>query len=138
MSMLSEPSRTRVAIIMIDGGQILLIRRYNYGREYYIIPGGGMEAGETLEQAALREAKEETGLDVVLDRKLWEYTNNGHPEHYFLAARFSGNLGLGGPELAEQSAENIYQPEWIKLNELKALPLLPEFIKEKIINELSG
>ena len=93
--------------------------------------------GETLEQAALRESKEETGLDIVLDRKLWEYTNKGHPEHYFLAARFSGIEGLGGPELAEQSTENIFQLEWVRLNELKALPLLPEFIKEKIIAELS-
>jgi 8-oxo-dGTP pyrophosphatase MutT (NUDIX family) len=134
--MLSEPGRTRVAIIIIDDDQILLIHRYKYGREYYIIPGGGVESGESLEQAALREAKEETGLAVVLDRKLWAYTNNGRPEHYFLAARFSGNLGLGGPELVEQSAENIYQLEWVRLNDLKALPLLPEFIKEKIIDEL--
>jgi 8-oxo-dGTP diphosphatase len=137
MPILSKPSRTRVAIIMIDGDQILLIHRYKYGREYYIIPGGGVESGETLEQTALREAKEETGLDIVLDRKLWEYINKGHPEHYFLAAQFSGNLGLGGPELAEQSAENIFQLEWVRLNELKALPLLPEFAKEKIIAELS-
>lgn len=81
------------------------------------------------------EIKEETGLEIELDCKLWEYVNQGHPETYFLASRFSGTLSLGGPELAEQSAENIFQLEWISLSEVIKLPLKPEFIKEKILEE---
>ena len=135
ISPLTETKRQRAAVIILADSQVLLMHRYKHGREYYIVPGGGVEPGETLEQAALREIKEETGLEIELDRKLWVYMNQGHPETYFLATRFAGRLGLGGPELIEQSAENIFQLEWIRLSEVARLPLKPEFIKEKLLDE---
>jgi 8-oxo-dGTP diphosphatase len=133
-----ETKRQRAAVIILAADRVLLIHRFKQGREYYIIPGGGVEPGETVEQAALREIREETGLEIKLDRKLWEYTNQGHPETYFLATRFSGTLGLGGPELAKQSAENIFQLEWIRLSEVMELPLKPAFVKEKLLEEFGG
>lgn len=135
MTSLPQPKRQRAAVIILAADQVLLIHRYNHGREYYIVPGGGVEPGETLEQAAWREIKEETGLEIELDRKLWDTMNQGHPETYFLATRFSGKLGLGGPELTEQSAENIFQLEWVRLSEVTGLPLKPEFIKAKLLDE---
>lgn len=122
-------------MVILAADRVLLIHRYKHGREYYIVPGGGVEPGETPEQAAIREIKEETGLEIELDRKLWEYVNQGHPETYYLAAWFSGRLGLGGPELAEQSAENIFQLEWVRLSQLARLPLKPEIIKERLLDE---
>ena len=116
MASLTETTRQRAAVVILSADRILLIHRFKHGREYYIIPGGGVEPGETVEQAALREIREETGLEIQLDGKLWEYVNQGHPETYFLATRFSGLLGLGGPELAEQSAENIFQLESVELS----------------------
>ncbi len=132
---LAETHRQRAAVVILSAGRVLLIHRFKPGREYYIIPGGGVEPGETVEQAALREIREETGLEIELDGKLWEYLNRDNPETYFLATRFSGSLGLGGPELAEQSAENIFQLEWVELSQVVALPLKPSFIKEKLFEE---
>ncbi len=134
----TESKRQRAAVLIIDDGQILLFYRYNYGRVYYIIPGGGVEPGESLEQAGIREIKEELGLDISLGQKLWTYLNQGHPEHYFLATSFNGIVRLGGPELEMQSSQNLHRPEWIPLTEMAGIPLLPEFIKTKIINELAG
>lgn len=54
-----------VCIIADDEGRILLTRRCDNGE--WCLPGGVMDFGETLEQAAIREAKEETGLDVKVD-----------------------------------------------------------------------
>lgn len=54
-----------VSIICGDDGRILLVKRCDCGK--WGIPGGLMEYGETLEQAAVREAKEETGLDIAVD-----------------------------------------------------------------------
>ena len=127
--------RQRVAVIIIHSQKILLLYRYKNGRTYYVIPGGGIEPGELIEQTAIREVKEETNLDISLDRKLWEYNNEGHLEHYFLAAEFGGTLRLGGPELNEQSPRNVYRLDWIPLSKLNNVPLLPEAIKEKIIDE---
>ncbi len=131
-------SPQRVAVLILNGDRILLIYRYNQGREYYVIPGGTVEPNESLEQAAYREIKEETGLDIELDRELYLYNNQGRLEHYFLIKTFSGVLELGGPESEYQSSENIFQLEWTPLTRLPDIPLLPEFIKQKIIDEFGS
>ncbi len=70
-----NPLITVDAIIEIDGG-IILINRKNppYG---WAIPGGFVDYGETLEAAAIREAKEETCLDVSLVRQFHTYSDPG-------------------------------------------------------------
>ena len=130
---MSQPNRDRVAVLIIDQDKILLFYRFKENRTYYALPGGHVEAGEGLEETAVREIKEELNLDVTLDRKLWEITNDGRQEHYFLVARFSGEIKLGFPELAKLSPQNVYRPEWIPLKQLADVPLLPAAIKAKIM-----
>jgi len=130
---MTQPSRDRVAVLIIDQDKILLFYRFKEGRTYYALPGGHVESGEDLEETAIREIKEELNLDVTLGRKLWEITNSGRQEHYFLAANFSGEIKLGFPELGKLSPQNVYRPEWVPLNQLADYPLLPETIKTKII-----
>lgn len=125
----------RAGLIIIDKDKILLIHRHFQGREYYVFPGGGVEEGESLEEAAIREAKEETNFDVKIDKHLWEIYNefDKRPNHFFLVTTFSGNMKLGGPEAARNSAQDNYVLEWHKISELKNIPLLPEEIKNKVI-----
>ena len=70
------PSLTVDVIIEVEGGGVVLIKRKNppYG---WALPGGYVDYGESLEQAAVREAKEETGLQVHLKRQLHTYS---HPQ----------------------------------------------------------
>jgi len=57
------PEPTVGAFIFNSKGELLLLQSHKWpGR--YIVPGGHVELGETLEQALLRETKEETGLDI--------------------------------------------------------------------------
>ncbi|WP_079912378.1 NUDIX hydrolase [Paenibacillus sp. 32352] len=49
-----------------DAGNVLLVKNVKGDRTYWDLPGGAVEEGETFEQAAVREAREETGLHVVL------------------------------------------------------------------------
>lgn len=60
-----NPALAADAIIELDGGGIVLIERRNEPHGW-AIPGGYVDYGESLENAAVREAKEETGLDVKL------------------------------------------------------------------------
>lgn len=68
------PRRTRCQGAIIRDHQILLITHLerDTGRSYWIIPGGGLEPGETPEQCTRREMQEETGLEVQVVRLLFE------------------------------------------------------------------
>jgi 8-oxo-dGTP pyrophosphatase MutT (NUDIX family) len=131
-------NRDRVAVLIVDRDRLLLFYRYRDGRTYYALPGGHVETGETLQETAVREIKEELNLDIDLERKLWEITNGGRQEHYFLAAGFTGEIKLGFPELGKLSPQNVYRPEWVPLAGLTDIPLLPEAIKANIIAQAAN
>ncbi len=86
-------------IIEVGGGRIVLIRRRN-PPPGWALPGGFLEYGESLEQAAIREAKEETGLDVELIRQLHTYSDprrdpRGHTVSTVFIARAHGTPTAG-------------------------------------------
>lgn len=63
-------------VVQTEAGGILLIRRSD--NRLWSIPGGTMELGETIRQTAVREIKEETGLDVEVNRLIGIYSNPRH------------------------------------------------------------
>ena len=80
--------KTAAAIIEFPNDKILLIKRGTVVfRGYWALPGGKVEAGETVEQAVIREVGEETGLKVEIVRKIGEYhesgVNNGIEYDYY-------------------------------------------------------
>ena len=82
-----NPFLTVDAIIEVEGG-IILIKRKN-PPPGWAIPGGFVDYGESLEDAACREAKEETGLDIKLIRQFHTYSNPGRdPRHHTVSTIF--------------------------------------------------
>ena len=69
-----NPVPTVDLIIELEGGGIVLIERKNEPRGW-ALPGGFVDYGETVEAAAVREAKEETSLDVTLVRQFHVYSD---------------------------------------------------------------
>lgn len=81
-----------VALVVIEReGKILLVRQ-NYGPQYWSLPGGVMEPGESIDQTAIREVREETGLDIGLKRVVGLYSK---PSENGLAVCFEGEQ-IGG------------------------------------------
>jgi len=98
-----NPLITVDAIIEIDGG-IVLIKRKNppYG---WAIPGGFVDYGETLEAAAVREAKEETCLDVNLVRQFHTYSDpDRDPRHHTVTTMFIATAA-GTPQAADDAKD---------------------------------
>ena len=63
--------RVRVAGILIENNKILLIEHKKNDKKYWLIPGGGVDWGERTAEALIREYKEETNLDVTVDKFLF-------------------------------------------------------------------
>ncbi|MBF6236648.1 NUDIX domain-containing protein [Nocardia otitidiscaviarum] len=64
------------ALVRDESGRILMIHRTD--NDMYSIPGGGLEAGETVSEAVVREVKEETGIDVDIVKMIGVFSNPDH------------------------------------------------------------
>jgi 8-oxo-dGTP diphosphatase len=111
-----------------------VIRRWRNGRSFIVIPGGGVEPGESPDEAALREALEETSLRITLGAQLWTRSfstpvENGESfpqiEYAYLVTHFSGDPHLNTQEFQSWSDDNRYELAWLSRDELGQLPTYP-------------
>lgn len=111
MQTMTESVRIGLGIIIENSdGKILVGKRKGAHASFYSIPGGHLELGETFEDGAIREIKEETDLDIVnpkvisVTNGLKTYKNEGL--HYvsiaLLATEFSGELKIMEPQKCEE------------------------------------
>ena len=119
----NEAMRIRAGIVLIESNKVALIERHRAGLDYYVFPGGGADEGETPEQAAIREAKEELGVEVLLKQKVAVIHFDQSTQVYFLVERVSGEFGTGtGEEFTDADpsdpTEGIYVPIWMPIDAL--------------------
>ncbi len=127
--------RERVSLYIYENGRLLVFKRIREDRIHHVAIGGGVEPGESILQAALREAKEETNFDIVLGPRLWvRELEDEHREHAYLVTEFSGELALGGPELERQTSTDQHIFQWVPLKEIPKLDLYPGPLTPQQVN----
>lgn len=136
---MAEDKKIRSAAVVISQGRLLVMFRRRSGKEYYVFPGGGMEENENAAQAAVRETKEETCVDVQISRLLYEGNGqDGQKEFFWLGDYISGQPCLSPDSIESRinSPENYYQPQWLALGNLGKTELYPLEIRDRLIHDL--
>ncbi len=127
--------RKRSGIILIENNKLALIERHRAGLHYFAFPGGGVDEGESPQQAAIREAEEELGIIVEIKQKVAEVFFNGNIQYYFLAQKLSGEFGTGtGEEYGEYSPiHGTYHPLWMPLEEVTNKNVVPNELAKLVL-----
>lgn len=120
---------TARGITFIDD-KILIIERYRLVNgemlHYFTIPGGGVEEGETYEEACIRETKEETSCNVEIIKFLEKEEYDEGIVYWYLTKYLSGKPELGGEELEYNNPENSYKLCLIPMKDIFNINILGE------------
>jgi len=114
-----------VGVMIQDGEKYLLIKRAaNPDKGLWSVPGGLVEVGERIEDAAVREALEETCLDVDLVKRLGvvdkiEYDDKGEVYYHFVIIQYLAVVK--GGEM--RPMDDALEAEWVTLDQLKGYQL---------------
>ena len=105
--MKKKPTLTVDAIIKTNDDKIVLVKRKNPPyKGWWALPGGIVEYGETVEEAVKREVKEETGLEVEIEKLVNVYSDpNRDPRGHFISICFLCRRIGGTLEAATDAAE---------------------------------
>ncbi len=118
-----------IGAIILRPGEILLEQRGNQpALGQWSVPGGGVELGESLEDAVRRETKEETGLEVenaelidVVDQA--HLDKQGRVEYHYVIIDYLVKTKVGAPK-ASSDAKDL---RWVALGEVEGYDLTPSF-----------
>ena len=128
-------------IVLDEDNRILMVKQEHPERTVWMVPGGGSEEGENSAQAAVREVREETGLEVEILGLIWhveEVSERGQRfVNFFRAVLRGGKPALGhDPELSE-SEQVLADLQFMSREEVAGLEnVYPEFLREELWQHL--
>lgn len=102
--------------------------------EYYVVPGGGIEEGETLEENVKRELSEELNVEIEIIGYLGTIEYDTNTANFFHCNIIKGEPKLGGEELERMTDDNYYEVRFVDVDKLEEI----EFsAREKVYQALN-
>ena len=126
-------TKNRGAAIIVQEGKIALIKRVREDEMYFVFPGGGIEEGETPEEATKREVYEELGVHIQVEHLIAKVEYKG-TEYYYNAHITDGVFGSGKGEEFELKGRGSYIPIWMPINELPNLNIKPYDVGKNVFD----
>lgn len=119
-------------IILTNDGKVVLVKRsFDPYKDHWALPGGMVEYGETVEVAVIREAKEETGLDIKIERLVGVYSEpNRDPRGHFVSVCFLC-VPVGGTLTTSEETRDV---KAFSKREIKSIKLA--FDHQKILKDI--
>lgn len=115
-----------VGVAVISEGRVLLIQRGRGAQAgKWAVPGGKVDLGETLRETAVREVREETGLDIDLGDAVWVGESIGPgdpPEWHYTLVDF---VAVVNGDLSAEPADDAADLRWVTIDEARAMDLTP-------------
>lgn len=111
-----DPKLAACTITLVDGGIVLLRRAIEPQRGKWVFPGGYVDRGESVIEAAVRETYEEVGLRVAVTGILDVYSTRGEDVAVVV---YAAHAEAGKPEAGDEASEvKVFSPEAIPWDEL--------------------
>ncbi len=133
--------RNRAVAVVIHNNKLLVMFRKN-SREFYTFPGGGIEPGETNEQAAVREIMEEASLTIEVRKLTYEiHHDNGDFHDFFLCSYIDGTPSVqpGTNEYADNAlGQNVHVPMWLSIDKIADTTLYPLEIRDQLMSDIKN
>ena len=107
-----------LALIKKDEKIFLIKRKFEPFANFWSFPGGGRDEKETIEEATIRETKEETGLDITIINKLGHFTNKNVRIHVYDCETNSTEYDIDTEESLEGG--------WYKISNIQKIQLIPK------------
>ena len=117
--------RLRVAAIVLRDDAILLARHRKEEKTYWVLPGGGVQYGESLEDALVREIKEEANLEVRVGRLVMANDSIPADRHRHIV-NLSFTAEIIGGTLAPGSDPRLAEVRFMPLAEVPGLIFVPD------------
>ena len=127
--------------IIIRGGKVLLTLNKNNNEEFYCLPGGGQDHGETVHQSLVRECIEETGVNIKIGELLYirdyiaknhEFTatdSGAHQVEMMFLCKVINDENLGKISVPDNWQTGV---RWIEIENLSKIKIYPDALKQLI------
>ena len=135
---MERPTRNSAKALIVKDGKMAAVKISDGAEEWYIMPGGGQDAEETLPEAVGREVSEELGIRVECGELLFVVEGVHGESFHRVDLVFECRVLRDAPEAILHSDTNQVGVEWLDIASLNTQPLYPSKLRRQIMNYYEG